>query len=271
MVAIAKQLVADRLDQAVDIYDRLAINQTLTDQRDAEIASREPVIVDAISEPLPGSRGGAPVSAAKQVEEAPALFPRNGRDSRLTLRVLDIIGDAASASSELNRDLVGAAASLLGPDVPNVRTIVTAMIERTARAETSLADATRQARSLRDELNTLRDDASRDRLTGLLNRAAMEERLSIAASSERGCAIAFVDVEALHCRVVPDVARSAHRAGRAIVGHQPLQLLARILGGFNRSLQYPDQGGCDEGSQACFGSVYAQEAAVAWTSAWMAA
>ncbi len=42
-------------------------------------------------------------------------------------------------------------------------------------------------------------------------------------------------------------------------------------GEFNRSLQYPDQGGCDEGSQACFGSVYAQEAAVAWTSAWMAA
>jgi len=42
-------------------------------------------------------------------------------------------------------------------------------------------------------------------------------------------------------------------------------------GGFNRSSQHPDQGDCDEGPQACFRSVYAQEAAFAWTSAWMAA
>lgn len=114
---------------------------------------------------------------------------------RLTLRVLDIIRDAASATGDLNRDLVGAATSLLGPDGPNVRSIITAMIERTSQAEASLADATRQAQSLRDELNMLRNDASRDRLTGLLNRTAMEERLSIAVSSPKGCAIAFVDVD----------------------------------------------------------------------------
>lgn len=114
---------------------------------------------------------------------------------RLTLRVLDIIGDAAHATGHLNRDLVSAAASLLGTDGASVRSIVSAMIERTTRAETSLADATRQAQSLREELNALRNDASRDRLTGLLNRLGMEALLSIAVGSPKGCAVAFVDVD----------------------------------------------------------------------------
>ncbi len=114
---------------------------------------------------------------------------------RLTLRVLDIIGDAAHATGHLNRDLVSAAASLLGTDGASVRSIVTAMIERTTRAEASLADATRHAQTLREELNALRNDASRDRLTGLLNRPGMEELLAIAATSPKGCALAFVDVD----------------------------------------------------------------------------
>lgn len=151
--------------------------------------------------------------------------PANGEGAfpqldRLTLRVLDIITDAASATSDLNRDLVGAAASLLGPDVPNVRSVVTAMIERTARAETSLAEATRQAQSLRDELNAVRDDASRDRLTGLLNRSAMEERMSIAISSPKGCAIAFVDVD--HFKSINDT----HGHG---VGDRVLKVVANTL------------------------------------------
>ena len=35
--------------------------------------------------------------------------------------------------------------------------------------------------------------------------------------------------EALHCGVVPDIAGPAHRAVDAIVGHQPLELLAGVL------------------------------------------
>ena len=44
-----------------------------------------------------------------------------------------------------------------------------------------------------------------------------------------------------------------------------------VQGGFNRSSQHAEKGGCDEGPQACFGSVYAQQTAFAWTSAWLAA
>ncbi len=43
--------------------------------------------------------------------------------------------------------------------------------------------------------------------------------------------------EALHRRVVPDVARPAHRACHAVVGHQPLELLARILAALVRVVQ----------------------------------
>ena len=43
--------------------------------------------------------------------------------------------------------------------------------------------------------------------------------------------------EALHCGIVPDVAGSAHRTNDAVIGHQPLDLLAAVLGGFKRSSQ----------------------------------
>ena len=35
--------------------------------------------------------------------------------------------------------------------------------------------------------------------------------------------------EALHRRVVPDIARAAHRADHAVVGHQSLELFAAVL------------------------------------------
>ena len=41
----------------------------------------------------------------------------------------------------------------------------------------------------------------------------------------------------LHGSVVPHVAGSAHRADDAVVGHQPLELLAGVLGGIKRSSQ----------------------------------
>ena len=44
--------------------------------------------------------------------------------------------------------------------------------------------------------------------------------------------------EALHRRIIPDVARPAHRAGDAMIGHQPLELLGAVLGVFNRSSQH---------------------------------
>lgn len=137
---------------------------------------------------------------------------------RLTLRVLAIIGDVTNATGDLNRDLVSAAASLT--DGANVRSIVSAMIERTSHAEASLADAMRQAQSLREELNALRNKTNRDRVTGLLNRSAMEERLSVAVVSPKGCTIAVLELDSL--KAVNDT------HGRA-VGDRLLRIVAAEL------------------------------------------
>jgi hypothetical protein len=42
-----------------------------------------------------------------------------------------------------------------------------------------------------------------------------------------------------------------------VVGHQLLELLAGVLGGFKRLSQHFDEGGCDEEAQAAFGSMWA--------------
>ncbi len=146
-------------------------------------------------------------------ESAPKL-------DHLTLRVLDMIGDAASATGSFNRDLVGAAASLVRPDPADVRSVITAMIDRTAQAEASLGDATRQARSLREELAALGADATRDRLTGLLNREGAKSRLSDAAASRQGCAVAVLDVDRL--KIINDA--HGHE-----VGDRVLQAIAADL------------------------------------------
>src|SRR5664280_377903 len=69
--------------------------------------------------------------------------------------------------------------------------------------------------------------------------------------------------EALHRRIVPYVARAAHRADDAVICHQPLELLAGLLGGLKWSSQHFDEGGCDEGSKAAFGPVWSAAIVVA--------
>ena len=56
-----------------------------------------------------------------------------------------------------------------------------------------------------------------------------------------------------------------------MIGHQPLELIAGVFGGFNRSSQHHELGGCDEGSPASFGPVHTQKASVARTPARLAA
>ncbi len=130
--------------------------------------------------------GGPPINQ----EATPKL-------DRLTLRVLDVIGDAASATGSFNRDLINAAASLVAPNPIDPQTVIAVMIDRAAQAEASLADATRQARLIREELNALGGDATRDRLTGLPNREGSKARLDAATASRKGCALAVLDVDRL--------------------------------------------------------------------------
>ncbi|WP_174279678.1 GGDEF domain-containing protein [Sphingomonas bacterium] len=120
---------------------------------------------------------------------------QNSGLDRLTLRFLDIVSDTLAATGTLNRDLVQASSSLLSADVPSIRAVIAAMIDRTTKTEGQLAEATAQAQRLREELNAARDEASRDHLTGLANRGATEERLLELLAREGGCCFAFVDID----------------------------------------------------------------------------
>ena len=70
----------------------------------------------------------------------------------------------------------------------------------------------------------------------------------------------------LHGSVVPHVAGSAHRADDAVVGHQPLELLAGVLAaavGVNEKSSSPDCSSCGDDRRACDGSGHASQGASA--------
>ncbi|KQM64414.1 hypothetical protein ASE75_10630 [Sphingomonas sp. Leaf17] len=142
----------------------------------------------------------------------------------LALRFLTIITDAVEATGALNQELVMATASMLAPDAPSIELIVAAMIERTAQAEASMAAASRQVQTLRDELNVARDDAAHDRLTGLLNRAAMERRLAAmpgeASARDGAYSVAIVGIDRF---------RALNAAHGEAVGDRVLVAVAHML------------------------------------------
>lgn len=147
----------------------------------------------------------------------------NARElDRLTVRILDIIGDAVLATGDFNRDLVGAAAALVRPEGFDLPSVVAAMIDRTERAEAHLAEATRQAQTLREELNALRDHAGRDGLTGLVSRVGADELLGRSVAAPGGCSVALIDVDRFR--------RINDEHGHA-VGDRVLQAVATELAG----------------------------------------
>lgn len=204
--AIGAQVLHFLDDHSLDHnLDNFAFAYRFLIERDAALTSEVNRIIDG------GVRIGSGEVARLAGDWSPD--PGAGRSAapqldRLTLRVLDIIGEVATATGDLNRDLLSAATSLT--DGANVRSIVSTMIERTARAESALAEASRQAQSLREELNRLRNDVSRDRITGLPNRAGMEALLQGAIAAPKGCTIAMIDLDNLkavndtHGRAVGD-------------------------------------------------------------------
>lgn len=155
----------------------------------------------------------AMLGGADGEKTAPAL-------NHLVLRLLDVIGGAASATGSFNRDLIGAATAIVGPNPVDLGALITAMIDRTAEAEAHLADATRQVRALRQELSALGGDATRDRLTGLLNQKGVEARLEAAAGAARGCAIALLGVDRL---------KSINGAHGHAIGDRVLRAIAEDL------------------------------------------
>jgi len=134
------------------------------------------------------------VRALMPMQDAPTAGPAFGD---LSTQLLELLKTAASATSDLNRDLVRTAAALVSAEPPRMRKLVIFMIERTAEAEMSLSAALLRAQALRDSLNGARDDIGRDALTGLPGRDSMASRLAASVADSGHCAIGIIDIDQL--------------------------------------------------------------------------
>lgn len=128
-------------------------------------------------------------------EANPPLAVVGSEIDQITWRVLHIVRNTMQATGSLNKDLVAASVSLLATDVVNVRQVVASLVERTALAERTLAEATEQAQRVRRELDALRSEVDRDALTSLLNRSGLEAHVEL-LRDESFC-LALVDVDRL--------------------------------------------------------------------------
>ncbi|MGV3769728.1 MAG: GGDEF domain-containing protein [Sphingobium phenoxybenzoativorans] len=134
------------------------------------------------------------------------------------LTFTELTTTALSDASTFNRDLAeGMEQIAAGFDFAGV---ISAMRQKTAEVERKLAETKKETEKLRLDLDAARNDASRDALTSLSNRRAMDEKIEEAFRKSARITIAFCDID--HFKSVND------RFGHA-VGDRVLKAVADIL------------------------------------------
>lgn len=145
----------------------------------------------------------------------------DAQQAHLRHQILNFETLTASALNEtghFNRDLT-ANAERMQPHV-ELGEIIHAMIKRTAQMEQKLADTRQETERLRQDLDAARDDASRDALTDLPNRRAIDRQLQSIGEDDKTLAIAFCDID--NFKSIND------RFGHA-VGDRVLKVVAETL------------------------------------------
>lgn len=110
------------------------------------------------------------------------------------IRLSEIAQSAATATGEFNREL-SAGYSRLDEGTSDLAPIVAGMIERSMRAESDLAAAAREVEALRRELDIARHDATKDALTGLHNRRALDTALEHLIKTQQPYLVAICDID----------------------------------------------------------------------------
>jgi len=164
--------------------------------------------------------GGVRLTKDQVLKLRPATSARNVAPEldHITLRVLDVVGDAMTITNDLSRELVTASAALLDEPGASVGPLLATMLHRAESAEVSFAQAAQRARQIRAELADLQTAGQHDPLTGVTNRKGLEERLA----SDRGepACLVLIDVDGL---------RRVNESHSAAVGDRLLKVVARAL------------------------------------------
>lgn len=151
------------------------------------------------------AQGMAPVTAGPDHAEQDALRHQ-------AIKLGEAATSAAAATGAFARDLSAQADTLAGAETSTVQ-IVARMIERSKSTESDLNAAASEVATLRQELETARDDAQRDQLTGLGNRRAIERQLQRLLDWDTPRVVGMCDID--HFKAVND--RYGHGVGDRVL------------------------------------------------------
>ncbi|HEY1125306.1 MAG TPA: GGDEF domain-containing protein [Sphingobium sp.] len=134
------------------------------------------------------------------------------------LSFAELTAAAARDTGDFNRDLEDSACKIGGHEELNG--VIRSMISRTAAMEKKLAETCKETERLKQDLETARDDATRDALTNLPNRRAVDRELEKIAEAGKLLSVAFCDID--HFKAIND------KYGHA-VGDRVLKVVADTL------------------------------------------
>jgi diguanylate cyclase len=138
---------------------------------------------------------------ARFLDRAAAEQPAGVRDAAFAairhqaLRLADLATSASALTGGFNRDLEDCL-----PDIENAETVtlaelVIATLARSQRAEEELKATSGKVEQLREELESVREDAERDALTGLPNRRGIQAQLPAVKRKPGAIFVALCDLD----------------------------------------------------------------------------